>query len=96
MLLGLTGRSVDAKSASLGKLGGWCAFGAMVSTSGAIFRQEGPRSDAIQSPLPTSRWVYTTTMGVVNSTFTTTVRPFANRTYRLTRAGDLRMMDLTS
>lgn len=40
-LLGLTGRSVDAESALLGKLGGWCAFGAMVRTSGAIFRQEG-------------------------------------------------------
>jgi len=41
VLLGLTGGSVGAESALLSKLGGWCAFGAMVRTSGAIFRQEG-------------------------------------------------------
>jgi len=35
-------------------------------------------------------------MGVLNSTFTTTATPFVNRTYRLARAGDLRMTDWTS
>jgi hypothetical protein len=40
--------------------------------------------------------VCTTTMGVLNSTFTTTATPFVNRTYRLARAGDLRMTDWTS
>jgi hypothetical protein len=35
-------------------------------------------------------------MGVLNSTSTTTATPFVNRTYRLARAGDLRMTDWTS
>jgi hypothetical protein len=54
------------------------------------------RSRAVKPPLLTSQSLYTTTTGVLNSTFTTTVTPFVNRTYRLTRDGDLRMTDSTS